>query len=122
MGTVDDYLAERDEPVRSQVAQAYQTAEDAAQQAGAEIAQGESYGMAALLYRGKGLISVQQTVKHIGVYPYSATVVSKMIEKFGAGDHAKGSMRFPYSTGVPDEIVRSLVACRIAEIDKQLDK
>lgn len=122
MGTVDDYLAERAEPVRSQLARAYDVARAAAEDAGAEVSQGESYSMAALMYRGKGLFSTLETAKHIGVYPFSGTVVSHVVDQFGQGDHSKGSLRFSFADGVPDDVVRAIVAFRMAEIDAQLAK
>ena len=122
MGTVDDYLARRDEPRRAQLERLYAIAEEVVAQHGGTVEQGESYGMAALLYRGKGLFSAQDTAKHIGVYPFSATAVEHIIEEFGPGHHAKGALRYPFESSAAEPQIRSVVAYRLGEIDARLDK
>ena len=70
MGTIDDYLDDLDPADRAVIAHVY----DVVRSELGDLEQGKSYGMPALLYRGKALISVMRTRKHIGVYPYSGRV------------------------------------------------
>ena len=72
MGTVDDLLAGLDPADRAPVAHLYAVAREVVP----EAEQGLGYGMPALVYRGKPLISVMRAKKHIGVYPFSPDAVS----------------------------------------------
>jgi uncharacterized protein YdhG (YjbR/CyaY superfamily) len=113
MGTVDDYLESLEPDDRAVIAHVF----DVARSAAGDTEQGTSYGMPALLYRGKALLSVMRTKKHIGVYPYSGRVpevVAAVLEGF---DHDKGTIRFQPERPLPDDAVRAVVAARIAEIE-----
>ncbi len=82
MGTIDDYLDELDPADRAVVAHVY----DVARTAVPDLEQGKSYGMPALLYRGKALISVMRTRKHFGVYPYSGRVPAIVAARVAESD------------------------------------
>ena len=113
MGTIDDYLESLSPDDRAVIAHVF----DVARSAAGDTEQGTSYGMPALLYRGKALLSVMRTKKHIGVYPYSGRVpevVAAVLEGF---DHDKGTIRFQPERPLPDDAVRAVVAARIAEIE-----
>lgn len=113
MGTIDDYLESLEPDDRAVIAHVF----DVARSAAGDTEQGTSYGMPALLYRGKALLSVMRTKKHIGVYPYSGRVpevVAAVLEGF---DHDKGTIRFQPERPLPDDAVRAVVAARIAEIE-----
>lgn len=113
MGTIDDYLESLEPDDRAVIAHVF----DVARSAAGDTEQGTSYGMPALLYRGKALLSVMRTRKHIGVYPYSGQVpevVAAVLEGF---DHDKGTIRFQPERPLPDDAVRAVVAARIAEIE-----
>ena len=71
MGTVDDYLGELGTDDRAVIERIYTLARDAVP--GTE--QGKSYGMPALIYNGKPLLSVMRAKKHIGVYPFSLSLI-----------------------------------------------
>ncbi len=113
MGTVDDYLDELDPADRAVVAHVY----DVARTAVPDLEQGKSYGMPALLYRGKALISVMRTRKHFGVYPYSGRVPAIVAESVGDLDYDKGTIRFQPERPLSDDTIRAIVAARVAEID-----
>lgn len=120
MGSVDDYLATREEPSRGQLTRLFAIAAAIAADHGGEVVQGESYGMPALTYRGKGLFTAQDTAKHIGVYPFSSAAVSHVVQEFGAGAHAKGALRYPAAIAEPE--IAAAVQFRLREIDAQLDR
>jgi len=113
MGTVDDYLTDLDPPDRSVIGHVYELARELVP----EAEQGKGYGMPALVYRGKPLISVMRAKKHIGVYPFSPAAVSAVAEQLPASDVAKGTIRFQPDQPLPDDVVRTLVASRKAQID-----
>ncbi|MHC3000229.1 iron chaperone [Microbacterium sp. HJ5] len=116
MGTVDDLLAELDPADRQPIAHVYALA----RQEVPDAEQGLGYGMPALVYRGKPLISVMRAKKHIGVYPFSPDAVSAVADALA--DHPgigldKGTIRFQPEHPLPDDTVRALVHARRAQID-----
>lgn len=116
MGTVDDYLAELEPADRSVIERVYEIAR--AEVPDAE--QGTGYGMPALVYRGKPLLSVKRTQKHIGVYPFSPAAVAAVADAVAAVPKTgldKGTIRFQPSDPLPDDLVRALVLARKAQID-----
>jgi uncharacterized protein YdhG (YjbR/CyaY superfamily) len=116
MGTVDDLLAELDPEDREPVARLYAIARRVAP----EAEQGLGYGMPALVYRGKPLISVMRAKKHIGVYPFSPAAVTAVADSLtghpGIGID-KGTIRFQPQHPLPDHVVEALVQARKEQID-----
>ena len=115
MGTVDDYLAELNPADAAVVGHVY----DVAREAAPEATQGTSYGMPALVLDGKGLLSVMRARAHVGVYPYSAAVVSEVapeVEAVPETSLAKGTIRFQPGHPLPDDVVRLIVRTRLAQI------
>lgn len=116
METVDEYLAGLDESDRAQIERVYRIARDEVPTA----EQGTGYGMPALVYRGKPLISVKRTRKHIGIYPFSAAAVASVAEAVGeiAGTGLdKGTIRFQPEYPLPESLLRALVRSRRGQID-----
>ncbi|WP_295032836.1 iron chaperone [uncultured Microbacterium sp.] len=117
MGTVDDYLAGVDDPGdRAALARIYAIARELAPAA----EQGTGYGMPALTHEGKSLISAIRTAKHLGVYPFSAAAVAAVADRVatieGAGS-STGAIRLPPGSEIPEDLIRDLVAFRLAQID-----
>lgn len=118
MGTVDEYLQSLEPDDRAVVSHVF----DVVRGVLPDVEQGTSYGMPALLYRGKALIAVMRTKKHIGVYPFSGRVPDVVAEGLpederGAFEHDKGTIRFQPDRPLSDDIVRAIVAARVAEIE-----
>ncbi|WP_395638725.1 iron chaperone [Pseudolysinimonas sp.] len=82
--------------------------------------EGVSYGMPALRYRGRPLISVVHTQRGYSAYPFSADVVASTLPLATGLAATKGAIRFtdadPLSTAAFDHLVRA----RQAEIDAAL--
>ena len=115
MGTVASYMDTLAQPEKDAVLRVVRAVER--QLPG--LIEGTSYGMPALLYRGKPLIAVVVRAKFIAIYPYSGQVVAALRDQ---GDLAglrstKGSVSFTPDNPVPPELVHKLVALRQAEID-----
>ncbi|MDP2772107.1 MAG: DUF1801 domain-containing protein [Nocardioides sp.] len=112
MGSVDDYLAGLDEPVRDAfgrvVAVALEVVPDAEQ--------GKSYGMAALRHRGKPLLGFLATRQHLSVFPFSAEVVAAVRERLAGYDLSRGTIRFTLDRLLPDDVARDIVRLRAREI------
>jgi uncharacterized protein YdhG (YjbR/CyaY superfamily) len=112
MGTIDDYLVDLDPADAAVIAHVYAVAREVAP----EAEQGIGYGMPALVYRGKSLLSVMRAKKHFGVYPFSPAAIVDILPLLGGVDHAKGTIRF--TDELPDATVRALVTARKAQIDE----
>lgn len=118
MGTVTDYLGGVDEPDRATLTRVVEVARGVVPDA----TEGTSYGMPALLYRGKALLSAMASANHLAVYPFSPAAVTAVDARLDGYSHAKGTVRFSSDHPLPDDVVRDLVAARVAEIDAQLDR
>ncbi|RLK52890.1 iron chaperone [Microbacterium telephonicum] len=113
MGTIDDYLEGLDPVDAAAIARVYDLARDVVPDA----TQGLGYGMPALVHRGKSLLSVMRAKKHFGVYPFSPRAIVEVAPLLEGVDHAKGTIRFTADAPLGDELVRSLVAARKAQIE-----
>ncbi|MGF6821955.1 uncharacterized protein YdhG (YjbR/CyaY superfamily) [Microbacterium sp. ZKA21] len=113
MGTVDDYLDSLAHDDRAAVERVYALALELVP----EAVQGLGYGMPALIYRGRPLISVRRTKKHFGVYPFSAAVVSAVSGQLSHHVAGKGTITFQADAPLSGEAIRAIVAVRREEID-----
>lgn len=118
MGNVTDYIAGLDEPARS-VLERYRARAVAAVP---EAEEGTSYGMAALRYRGRPLISVISTKQGYSVFPFSSAVVASVTAQFNGFESSKGGIKFTDKRYLPTEAFDALVAGRREEIDAALPK
>ncbi len=113
MGEVDDYLdgidAETATIVRSIYARALELVPDAEQ--------GKGYGMPALRYRGKPLLSVMATKSHLSLFPFSASVVAQVAPELEGYELSRGTIRFSADRQVPAAVVTRIVELRRAEIE-----
>lgn len=82
---------------------------------------GVSYGLPALLYRGKPLVAVAQTAAGYSVYPFSGAVVAAVAPLLGDLKRSKGAIAFTDAHPLPREAFDELVRTRRAEIDASLD-
>ena len=113
MGEVTDYIAGLAEPDRSVVERYRARALAVAPQA----EEGRSYGMAALRYRGRPLVSVVSTKRGYSVFPFSAAVVESVVAQWEGLDSTKGGVRFTEASHLPDDLFDLLVERRRDEID-----
>lgn len=116
MGSIDDYLSELEANDRDAIDRVYALAR--AEVPDAE--QGRGYGMPALVYKAKPLISVMRAKKHIGLYPFSPDAVSSVaaeVEDVPGTGLDKGTIRFQPEHPLPDDVVRTLVRRRRDQID-----
>jgi uncharacterized protein YdhG (YjbR/CyaY superfamily) len=86
-----------------------------------EAVDGTGYGMPALRYRDRPLLSVVPARHHIGLYPFSPAVVDAVAGELGGYSFAKGTIRFTATHPLPDDLVRRIVRLRREEIDRALE-
>ena len=116
MGALDDYLATLDGADRDVLS----GIRDRAIEIVPDAEQGMSYGMAALRYRGRPLISVRAAAKHLSVFPFSPEVVEAVADALAGYSLSKGTIRFSAEKPLPDDVVTRLVIARRDEIDEAL--
>lgn len=87
-----------------------------------ETTEGTSYGLAALLYRGKALIAITTTAKGYSVYPFSPAAIAAAAEQLGDFPRSKGAVTFTDARPLPSAAFDAMVAARRAEIDAALDR
>ncbi|MET1042554.1 MAG: DUF1801 domain-containing protein [Microbacteriaceae bacterium] len=116
MAEVTDYIAGLDEPARSLIRHCVARATQLVP--GAE--QGMSYGMPALRYRGRPLLSVMVTKRGYSLFPFSAEVVAHAVSELPGFDSTKGGIRFTDQAPIPDAVLDAIVLDRVAEIDAAL--
>jgi uncharacterized protein YdhG (YjbR/CyaY superfamily) len=113
MGTVDDYFGTLDAQTRA----AFERIRTLALEIVPQTDQGSSYGMAALKYKDKGVLGFAAAKHHLSVFPFSSRVVDEVRDRLPGFDLSKGTIRFTVEKPLPDDVVRDVVALRIAEIE-----
>ncbi|MGP0222130.1 MULTISPECIES: iron chaperone [unclassified Paenarthrobacter] len=114
MGTVTEYLenvSATNRPVLERIV-------EIARELAPDVEEGTSYGMPALLVDGKGFVSVQETKKHLALYPFSGQILPEMSEELGGYSWSPGTLRFSSENPVPDSLVRRILETRLAAIRK----
>lgn len=115
--TVTDYLASiEDEADRA----ALQRVVDIALEVAPDAAQGMSYGMPTLLYRGKGYAAAMQTKSHLALYPFSGSVLPAFEAELRDFSHSISALRFSAEQPVPADLLRRILELRTEQIDAQL--
>ena len=118
VGEVADYIAGLDEPARA-VLDRYRARAVAIVP---EAEEGTSYGMAALRYRGRPLISVVATKQGYSVFPFSPDVVAIVVAQLDGFDSTKGGIKFTHERLLPDGAFDALLTARRDEIDAALSR
>ncbi len=79
--------------------------------------EGLGYGMPALRYRGRPLVSVMATKAGFSLFPFSADVVAGVLPQLAGFSTTKGGIRFTADRPVPRDVFDRMIAARVAEID-----
>lgn len=113
MSEVDDYLGSIDEG-RAKILRPYF---ERARQIVEAVSDGRSYGMPALMYRGKALVSLQATKSGYSVYPFSGSAVTAVAAAHPELETTSGSVHFTTRNPLPVEVFDELVLARRNQID-----
>ncbi|HEV8460013.1 MAG TPA: DUF1801 domain-containing protein [Gaiellaceae bacterium] len=113
MGDVQDYFGTLEPETRA----AYERVRDQVVALVPEATEGTSYGVAALMYRGKPLIGFRAAKTHLSVFPYSGRAVAAALGHLEGFDTAKGTVLFDVDTPLPADAIHALVEQRVAEIE-----
>jgi uncharacterized protein YdhG (YjbR/CyaY superfamily) len=112
MAPLDDYFGTLDADTRA----AFEHIRDLALEIVPEAEQGTSYGMAALKYKEKGLVGFAAAKRHLSIFPFSGQVVDDVRDRLTGFELSKGTIRFTVNRPLPDDVVRDVMALRLAEI------
>ncbi|GAA4154086.1 hypothetical protein GCM10022286_01210 [Gryllotalpicola daejeonensis] len=115
---VEDYLASIDEG-RAKVLRPYF---ERARQLIEGLEEGRSYGMPALTYRGKALVSLQPTKAGYSVYPFSGVAVSAVARAHPELETTSGSVHFTTRHPLPLAVFDELVRARRDQIDEAVSR
>jgi uncharacterized protein YdhG (YjbR/CyaY superfamily) len=113
---VDDYFAGLDATTRA----AFERIRVLVMEIAPEAEQGSSYGMAALMYKGKPLLGFRSAKQHLSIFPFSPAAVDTARAELRDLDLSKGTIRFTAATPVPEQAVRDVVQHRMLEIEQGL--
>jgi uncharacterized protein YdhG (YjbR/CyaY superfamily) len=113
MGELSDYLGGLDEPVRSVLTHV----RDVATGLVPGVEEGRSYGIRALIHRGKPLLGLQVTARHLSLFPFSSTVVEAVTADLDGFSLSKGTIRFTAERPVPDAVLTRIIELRRDEIE-----
>ena len=116
MGELTEYIAGLDEPARSMV----QRLGERVTALVPDAEEGKSYGMPALRYRGRPLVSVVATKRGYSLFPFSPEVVAHAIPDLEGFESTKGGIRFKDEQPIPDDVFDRIILDRRGEIDAAL--
>jgi uncharacterized protein YdhG (YjbR/CyaY superfamily) len=109
---IDDYLATLPSDQRAELERIRKIVADAAPDA----EEGRSYGIPAFRFGGKPLLGFRAAKQHLSVHPFSPAVVEGVRDRLEDYDLAKGTIRFTAEHPLPEDVIRELVALRLAEL------
>jgi uncharacterized protein YdhG (YjbR/CyaY superfamily) len=110
--TVDEYLASLPEDRRAVMETLRRTMAEAAPEATETIA----YNMPALRLKGKFLISYEAFKNHYSLFPWTDRMAAQLGDKLKPYTHGKGTIQFPATEPIPDELVRDILRIRLVEV------
>ncbi|ANJ25845.1 iron chaperone [Agromyces aureus] len=118
MGIIDAHLERAATGNRAALSRVYAVAREATP----DLTEGESYGMPALLYRGKGFVAALESKSHLGLYPFSGKVLPAISDRLAGFDWSQGALKFTAQHEIPDDLLHLIFETRRGEIDAQLDR
>ena len=74
-----------------------------------------SYGMPTLKLNGKSIIGFDAHKKHIGIYPFSGSVISK-IKELNSYETSSGAIRVPFDKLMPKSLIEKIISVRLGQL------
>ena len=112
MSAIDDYLADLPADQRAELERVRAIVAEAAPDA----EEGKSYGMPAFLHGGRPLIGFNAAKRHLTIAPFSPAIVDAVSDRLDGFGLSKGTIRFSPEQPLPDDVIREMVALRLAEL------
>lgn len=73
-----------------------------------------SYGMPAFKVDGTAIAGLAGFTRHCSYFPHSGATLGRIAEHLAGYDFDEGTLRFPVDTPLPRDLLRKLVAARLA--------
>jgi uncharacterized protein YdhG (YjbR/CyaY superfamily) len=108
---IDEYLDALDEPKRATLCKLRETILAIVPDADQCI----SYGMPAFKLQGRTIAGFAAFKNHLSYLPHSGRVIPQLGDETKGYAHTKGSLHFPVDDALPEDLVRKLLAIRMAE-------
>jgi uncharacterized protein YdhG (YjbR/CyaY superfamily) len=108
---IDDYLETLDQPKRATLTHL----RDSIAAIHPEAEQGISYGLPAFKLKGKTIAGFAAFKNHLSYLPHSGSVLTQLASETEGYSQTKGSLHFAVDEPLPEELVRKLLAVRLAE-------
>lgn len=109
--SVDDYLSQLEPSVREELSHIRSVAKKLLPGCEETI----SYQMPTLKYQGKSIIGFDAHKHHIGIYPYSGNVISKIKELDSYGS-TKSALHVKFDQPLPDELIEKIIRERLKQL------
>jgi uncharacterized protein YdhG (YjbR/CyaY superfamily) len=109
---VEAYIAAVDEPAQTRLRELRATIRAAVPKEAVEVI---SYGMPAFAL-GRPFFGFAAFKKHIGVFPFSGSILQEFASEVRSYRQTKGSLHLPVDKPIPKDLIRRLVAARIARL------
>ncbi|SRR5579883_3170906 len=113
MTVIDEYLSGVEPAKRTALERIRALAKAAVPDAEETIA----YRMPTLKHRGKPFLGFDAHKQHIGIYPYSSSVIATLNEQLHGYTFSSGAIRVPLDAPIWEELLRTIIVTRLAEID-----
>ncbi len=115
MGPVEIYIASLTGAEKVAIKRVYEVAKKTVP----EATQGIKYGMATLVYKGKGLISVVAYKNHLSIFPFSGSILSILGEDLKGFECTKGTLHFSPDSQIPEDVLIKMVKLSKQNIDSK---
>ena len=112
MSVIDDYLKKVPPDKRKALQRIRAIGREAVPDAGEVI----SYGMPALTYRGQPFLGFDVRAKHIGIYPFSGSVLRALKNDLGDYRSTPGALQVPFNRPITKSLLRRIVTVRLKAI------
>jgi uncharacterized protein YdhG (YjbR/CyaY superfamily) len=109
---VESYIAGVAEPAHTRLRELHKTIRGAAPKEAVEVI---SYGMPAFAL-GQPFFGFAAFKKHIGVFPFSGSILQEFASELRAYRQTKGSLHLPFDKPIPRDLIVRLVKARIARL------
>lgn len=108
MGIIDDYFEKVSSEQRAELKRIRAIALEMLPGAEEVI----SYGMPTIRYKGISIIGFDAHTNHIGIYPYSGNVISK-IKELNKYDTTRGAIREKLDNLLPKELIQKIIKVKL---------
>lgn len=112
MPAVTEYIDDLDEPQKNTLSHVASIVK----QIVPDVEETISYGVPTFKYRGKYLIALAASKKHLSIYPGSHAIATHE-DLLGAFSLSKGTVRFTPDTPIPDDILQSIIHTCLDDIN-----